>query len=420
MGERPATNAISEQSFATERRHLSPGLGLARRLAGRDAVEVAASGATVTLSDGRSVLDLGSYAVPLIGHRHPAVCAAVAKCLDSMPTSTRILSNPITTGFVEMLVGAVGSKDLSRAWIGLSGADVVEVALKLARWRTGRRRVVALEGGYHGKTIGALAATSSDAFRSGLDYLLGDVVHVERDDASAVERELIRGDVAAFIFEPVQGEAGAVSLDFEVLRTSANLARRSGAAVIADEVQTGFRCGSPSLAISNDIEVDCLLLGKSLGGGVMPLSALLATEELFEPLRRDPFRHSATFSGHPLACAAGRAFLEVMPGEYTRSRSVERVLRYVLDELERNHPEVVRIGGSGLLLAIEFSSPSIAAEFLLSCLDSGVLTCASLGNPAAVRLLPPTCLTDDDLHRIGGVLMDAAKCAAVAAGDDVG
>lgn len=173
-----AGQADAAEAFDQLRRHLSPKLALTGNFAGRGAVEERAEGCRVTLSDGRTVLDFGSYAVTLLGHRHPAAVAAVRRQLDTMPTSTRSLANPVAARAAACLSGYLGDA-LPKVYFGLNGADVVEVAVKLARLATGRGRVLAVRGGFHGKSLGALALTHSPLYRVGLLGCLTDVVHLD-------------------------------------------------------------------------------------------------------------------------------------------------------------------------------------------------------------------------------------------------
>jgi putrescine aminotransferase len=398
--------------FDTLRRHGSPGSALAAKLTGGDAVEVSAEGACVRLSNGREMIDFGSYGVTLLGHRHPAVVAAVGEQLQRMPASTRVLANVTTARFVGELLERLPGR-LERVWLGSDGADAVELAVKLARRVTGRTRVLAVERAFHGKTLGALALTWNPAFREGAGAL-AHVTHVDGADPEAVARELSAGDVAALVFEPVQGEAGARVLDRSVLRRWSRDAHRAGAFVISDEVQAGLRrCGPISLAAHAGLEIDAVLLGKALGGGVLPLSAVVASSELFAPLIADPTWHSATFSGHPLACAAGRAALraidELAPAAERLARRLEHHLRVVCVE----HREVVSaIHGAGLLRGVELVSAGAAGSVVLDLARAGVLVSPCLSSPRTVRLLPPMVTSDAQLDQAMLTLRSALVAAA--------
>ncbi|WP_405016321.1 aspartate aminotransferase family protein [Kitasatospora sp. NBC_00070] len=398
--------------FDQLRRHLSPKLALTGSFAGRGAVEAAAEGVRVTLSDGRSVLDFGSYAVTLLGHRHPAVVAAVHRQLDTMPTATRSLANPVAARAADRLAGYLGGT-LPKVYFGLNGADVVEVAVKLARLATGRDRVLAVRGGFHGKSLGALALTHSPLYRVGLQGCAVDVVHVDPEDPAAVARALAAGPAAALVFEPVQGENGAVPLRTDVLRRWCADAERHGTLVIADEIQCGLRrCGEPSVALAEGLPVDGVLLGKPLGGGVVPLSALVCSERLYAPLAADPFLHSATFGGHPLSCAALPPALDAIEQLAGHGRLLSDLLDAGLERLGSRHPAAVRaVRGRGLLRGIDLCSPGTAGAVVLELAARGLLVSPCLGRPTTVRLLPPLVSTEAELTEALDIL-DAAVAAA--------
>ncbi|MGW1836073.1 aspartate aminotransferase family protein [Streptomyces sp. NPDC002067] len=404
----PPGGDLPSAVFAQVRRHQSPKLALTGKFAGRGAVESAASGSWVTLSDGRTALDFGSYAVTLLGHRHPAVTAAVRRQLAVQPASTRSLANPVSAGAAAVLAEYLGGA-LPKVHFGLNGADAVEVAVKLARLASGRDRVLAVRGGFHGKTIGALSLTHHPLFRAGLRGCTTDVVHLDADDAGAVGRECARGPVAALIFEPVQGENGAVPLSSEVLARWTHDAQAHGAFVIADEIQCGLRrCGERSVALAEGLPVDAVLVGKPLGGGVVPLSAMVCSQELYAPLAADPFLHSATFGGHPLSCAALPAALTAVEELAGHGRLLAERLATGLRVLHQRHPHVMSgFRGRGLLWGIDFTAPQAAGEVVVGLANADLLVSPCLSRPTTVRLLPPLTTTPDELERALDIL-DAA------------
>jgi putrescine aminotransferase len=398
--------------FEAIRHHVSGGLALAFKLAGHGAVEAEADGAVVRLSDGRDVLDFGSYAVTLLGHRPSAVVAAVAEQLQRMPTSTRTLANPAVAAFAGELARRCG-EPLDRVWIGTDGSDAVEVAVKLARRRADRLCVLAVEGAFHGKTLGALALTANRAFRTGLESLLGHVTHIAPTDRDAVHREVRSGDVAALVIEPIQGEGGVRPLDPAVLRRWSGAAHAAGAFVISDEIQCGLRrCGPVSLAIELGLEPDAVLFGKALGGGVLPLSAMVATADLHAPLASDPTWHSATFGGHPLSCAAGHAALAMIDALAERAVDVSAALAGGLERLALAHVGVVTdVRGAGLMWGLELATPGTAGAVLVELARRGVLVSPCLSAPRTLRLLPPMVTSDEQLERALDALAGALDVA---------
>jgi putrescine aminotransferase len=362
---------------------------------------------SVELSDGRALLDFGSYGVTLLGHRHPKVVAAIAEELDRMPTATRVLANPTTAGFAAELLHRLG-QPLCRVWLGSDGSDVVEAALKLARRVTGRMRVLAVEGGFHGKTMGALALTTNPAFRQGLEPLLQSVTVLPRDDCEAVLRETGCGDVAALIFEPIQGEAGVHPLDQATLRRWAADARTAGAFVISDEIQVGLRRSGPfSPSIASGLEPDAVLLGKALGGGLMPLAALAMTNTLAAPVTADPMWHTTTFGGHPLACAAGYAALAAIDESAGNGERIGRMLGAELKVLAHRHPDVIHeVRGGGLIWGLELVSAGAAGDALIELAHGGLLVSPCLSSNRTIRLLPPAVTSAGELETALAILGD--------------
>lgn len=409
----PPRPADPSSVFDLVRRHFSPKLALTGSFAGRGAHEESAEGCRVTLSDGRRALDFGSYAVTLLGHRHPAVVAAVRDQLDLMPTSTRGLTNPTSARAAETLSGYFGDV-LPKVYFGLNGADAVEVAVKLARLATGRPRVLAVRGGFHGKSAGALSLTHHSAYRVGLFGNAADTAHLDPGDPGAFRRALGAGDAAALVLEPVQGENGAFALPLEVLREWCAEARAHGTLVVSDEIQCGLRrCGDRSPALAAGLPVDALLVGKALGGGVVPLSAVVCSPRMYAPLADDPFLHSATFGGHPLSCAALPAALGAVEGLAGHGEVLSAALDTALEGLRRAHPEVVRtVRGRGLLRGLDLCSPRAAGRVVVELAAAGLLVSPCLSRPTTVRLLPPLVSTVRDVEEAAAILDTALLAAA--------
>ncbi|HEV7805575.1 MAG TPA: aspartate aminotransferase family protein [Solirubrobacteraceae bacterium] len=403
----------ASEVFETLHRHVASGIVLAAKIAGQGAVETAANGAVVRLSDGREAIDFGSYAVTLLGHRHPDVVAAVADQLGRMTSTTRLLANPVSAGLMADLARRFEPR-LQRVWLGSDGADAVEVSLKLARRRTGRLRVLAVHGAFHGKTLGALALTSNPIFHEGLEGLLSHVTHIEPDDPDAVAREVEQGDVAALVVEPIRGEGGVQPLDADILRRWAVDARDAGSFVISDEIQVGLRrCGATSLAVEAGIDPDAVLLGKPLGGGVMPLAAMIASDDLYAPLMKDPTWHSQTFSGHVLSCAAGRAALRAIDHLAPAGARVGERLEAGLRALARQQPELISaVRGKGLLWGVEFANAAAAGSVLVDMAMRGVLISPCLSAPRTIRLLPPMVATDEQVDVVLGFLAEVVQEAS--------
>ncbi|MFI9468098.1 aspartate aminotransferase family protein [Streptomyces sp. NPDC052492] len=416
-GTSPRTPVVdAKETFRRVKRHFSPALAVAGRFTGQGAVESAAEGSRVTLSDGREVLDFGSYAVALLGHRNPAIVEAVRAQLDVMPTSTRSVQSPVAPLAAERLTAYLGGS-LGRVYFGCGGADVVEASVKLARTATGRTTVVAVRGAFHGKTLGALALTDNPRFKAGLEPLLQGVVHIDPDDPEAVAKVVCEHDVAALVFEPVQAENGVRLLDPAVLARWCRDAHGHGALVVADEIQAGLRrCGAPSLALEYGLDVDGVLLGKPLGGGVLPVSAVVGNDALFAPLLADPMLHTATFSGHPLSTAVIPRALDLVEEWAENGDMLARAMEQGLADLREAHPEAVAATrGRGLLWGVDLRTPELAGGVLTGLAQRSVVVSPCLSRPATIRLLPPIVATETEVKEAMALLSDAVAEAALAA-----
>ncbi|OLF05378.1 aspartate aminotransferase family protein [Actinophytocola xinjiangensis] len=397
--------------LAGYRRHLSSGRAALGAMFGGD-VEVGSAGAWVRTSSGRRLLNCGGYGVFLTGARHRRVLAAVREQLETNPVATRLLLEPQAALAARDLVATM-PPGLDRVHFACGGSEAVEAAIKLAR-ANGKRHLVSMVDGYHGKTLGALSVTAKPVFQQPFQPLLPDVTHVPFGDAAALGDTLASlGGEACVIVEPVQGEAGVIVPPPGYLREVARVCREHGALLVLDEIQTGLgRLGHWWGADRDGIAPDVLLVGKALGGGVLPVSAMVATEEAFAPFDRDPFIHTSTFSGAPLGMAAARGAIAAIREDDLVTRAgmlghrlladLRGLLGDVLGE------RVAEVRGVGLLIGIECAVEGLAGELLLELMAAGVIANHSLNSDRVLRLTPPALLDDRDLR----FLLDAFERAA--------
>ena len=380
-------------------RHVSQ--GLARLAEARDLpIEVRSDGAYVWDSDGTRYLECGGYGVFILGHRPRAVVDELHRQLDRHPVGTRsLLSSELAEASAAL--AALAPAGLERVYFGCTGAEAVETALKLAR-ASGRRRVIAMTGGFHGKTLGALSVTDRLSFRLPFKPLLEGVDRVRYGDPDALAAALADGPPACVIVEPVQGEGGVRIPPEGYLAQVRAITAEHGALLVADEIQTGLgRLGRWWGWPDGVAAPDLLLAGKALGGGCVPVSAVIGTPEVFSPLDRNPRLHTSTFSGYPLGMAAVLATLRLMREVDVPGRAAAlgaRVLELVRQAAAAAPDGTVReVRGVGLLIGIEFSHTEHSATFTEALLRAGVIPTSSLGADNVVRLSPPVLLTDTDL-----------------------
>lgn len=399
----------------TYRRHLSRGRALFGQVTG-GLTEVGSEGAWVLTADGRRLLDCGGYGVFLHGHRHPRVVAAVRDQLDRHPLATRVLLEPVTASAAATL-SAVAPGGLPHVHFANSGAEATETALKLAR-ALGHRTVIATHGGFHGKTLGALSATGNPAYRDPFRPLLP-TVHVPYGDADTLVVTIAEhGRNGCVVIEPVQGEAGVVLPPHGYLAAVAQACRHYGALLVVDEIQTGLgRTGRWWGGDHDGVVPDIVLVGKGLSGGVVPVAAVVASREAYAPFDADPFLHSSTFAGSPLACAAARAAVETIAEEglVERARVIGDRLTTGLSAVLRDRlgDLVVEVRGRGLLIGVELAQPGVVGELVLELLQEGVVVSTSLNEHRVLRFTPPAILTpDEETYAIAAVDRAARSVAA--------
>jgi putrescine aminotransferase len=400
-----------EQVLSAYRGHLSVGFARLAKLM-HAGIEVRSQGPYVWDDQGDRYLDCGGYGVFLLGHCHPRVVEAVVEQVRSHPLSTRFLLNQPMAEAAEAIT-RVAPDGLDYVFFGTSGADAVETALKLA-WLNGRQRIIAMENGYHGMTLGALSVTGREVYRKPFQSLLHDVEFVPFGNAEALAEALSEGPEACVILEPVQAEGGVVIPPDGYLREVERACRAHGAFLVFDEIQTGLgRLGAWWGVDREAVKPDLLLVGKALTGGVVPVSAVVGTEAAFRLLSQDPFIHASTFSGSPIAMAAARAAIEAIEEEdiIARAASLGDRLRGVIERAIKGAcPSLVReVRGVGLLIAIEWNADYLALDFLCAMLDQHVILTHSMNAPCVTRLTPPAILTEEDV---------AALEAAVRAGGE--
>lgn len=391
-------------------RHVNRGQARLAKLLGLPA-EVRADGCHVYDQDGTAYLDCGGYGVFTLGHRHPAVVAAVARQLGRQPLSSRLFLNPVLAEAAEQLIG-VAPSGLHRVTFTNSGAEAVELAIKLGR-AAGRQRVVAMRDGFHGKTIGALSVTGRDRYRTPFQPLLPGIDRVPFGDTDALANTLATGPPAVVILEPVQAEGGVRIPPPAYLGEVRAVCDRFDALLVLDEIQTGLgRLGAWWGCTQARITPDVLLAGKALGGGVMPVAAVVSTAAAYGPLDAEPLLHSSTFAGNPLAAAATVATLDVMRTEEVPRRAADlgAVLLSSLRDALTGAGDVVReVRGAGLMIGVEFHAEHHGARFLEEMLNRRVIVCYSLNADRVVRLTPPYLLTGGDVDQLCSAAAEAVR-----------
>jgi putrescine aminotransferase len=378
--------------------YVNPGLASLMKFGGFGDVEVSASGCIVRTISGGEYLDcLGGYGVFTLGHAHPDVVQAVRDQLGRMPLSSRTFFQEPLANLAEKLA-SVAPGNLQYSFLCNSGTEAVEGALKIARVATGRTRFVCTVGGFHGKSMGSLSATGREVFRKPFDPLVPGFVHVPYDNVEAVEAA-VDDDTAGVIVEPIQGEGGIRCPGDDYLRKLREICDRTGALLILDEVQTGLaRTGALFACDHWGVVPDIMTLAKALGGGVMPIGAVMSTAPIWNAaFGENPLLHTSTFGGNPLACVAGLTTLHVIERDGLVARARERGEQMLsgLREVARRFPDALaEVRGMGLMIGVEFKVKDVAELSINGMARRSVIAAYTLNNPYVIRFEPPVVITE--------------------------
>ena len=373
-------------------------------------VLVRGAGALVWDADGKEYLDLlGGIAVNALGHAHPFVTSVIASQLATLGHVSNFFTSPTQIALAEKLLELAGAPGGSKVFFANSGTEANEAAFKLARAHGGKERptILALEGGFHGRTMGALAMTAKAAYREPFEPMPAGVRHIAFNDIDAL-REAMDASVAALIIEPIQGEAGVRPLSPEYLQAARELTSEHGALLILDEVQTGVgRTGSWFAGIEAGVVPDAMTLAKGLGGG-FPIGAIITFGEGPSQLI-SAGQHGTTFGGNPVATAAALATLHVLESQHVLA-NVKAVSEIFAQGLART-AGVTDVRAFGLLIGFDFSD-NIAAGVVSAGLEAGFII--NNPRPNTVRLAPPLNLTPEQARSFLSALPALIAAAAAA------
>ena len=381
-----------EETIAKYEKYINPAQAKLFRFMGLASVEGYAQGWTITDSEGREFIDcLGGYGMFALGHRHPKVVEAVEKELHAMPMCGKVLFNR-PMGELAELLAEITPGDLQYSFFVNSGTEAVEGCLKVARLATKRSKFVAAENAFHGKTMGSLTATGRDLYREPFKPLLDCFTHVPYGDASALEA-VVDEETAAVILEPIQGEGGIIVPPACYLKEVKAICEAKGALLIADEVQTGIGRTGTWFGVEHDgVKPDLMACAKALGGGVMPLGAIIGTPAAWQGLIEAPFLHTSTFGGNQMACAAGVATIKAIKEEDLLRRSAETgaYFKAGLEQIQKEFPEVIaEVRGNGMMLGVELTREGAGGMLMSLMIDKSIIVAYTLNNPKVIRIEPP-------------------------------
>ncbi|UKF00684.1 acetylornithine transaminase [Paenarthrobacter nicotinovorans] len=359
-------------------------------------VLVRGAGRLVWDADGKEYLDLlGGIAVNALGHAHPFVTSVISSQLATLGHVSNFFTSPTQIALAEKLLSLSKAPAGSKVFFANSGTEANEAAFKLARRNNAdgkRTKIIALEGAFHGRTMGALALTAKEAYRAPFEPLPGGVVHIPFNDIDAL-RAAVDDSTAAVFLEPIQGEAGVRPLSTEYLRAAREATSAAGALLILDEVQTGIgRTGKWLASEDAGIVPDAVTLAKGLGGG-FPVGALVTFGSTTSALLTAG-QHGTTFGGNPVATAAALATLHAIESQGVL-QNVLAVGAHLRDGLAA-HEAVTEVRGEGLLIGFDVDA-DVAPAMVTAALDAGFII--NSPGPRTIRLAPPLILTIEQADR---------------------
>lgn len=431
------------QNQALHAAYINPQFAKVLATIGMDKNYQRAEGPLMWDEHGHEYLDfLAGYGVFAVGRNHPRMKQVLKEFIGQDAVNLVQMEAPHLSGLLaKQLVELIGISGINKVFFTNSGTEAVEGALKFAKGATGRPRLCHLVKSFHGLTLGSLSINGGKEFREGFGDLLPGCVPIPQNDLVALEAELKQGDVAAFIFEPIQGK-GVYVPDDTFLPEAQRLCRKYGALFIADEIQTGLgRTGKWFGYQHWGLEPDIITVAKALSGGMVPVGAIIYREDIYQQVYSRMDRcvvHSSTFGQNNLAMICGLAALEIIKSEHLVERAAHngKLLFDGLVEIANQSEWIHNVRGKGLMLGIEFGKPNstknkvkwnmvhsvdkgLFGELIVMPLfrDHRILTQVSGHHQDIVKLLPPLCIDETHLNRFLGAFGEVVSHCGEMSGD---
>lgn len=404
---------ITRETVNNFREHVNPGFLEYRKTVTKDgqfaAVEWSDEGSCFTDVTGKKYIDcLGGFGIYNVGHRNQKVVKAVTDQLKRQALHSQDLLDPLRAILAKILAD-ITPGDLKYSFFTNSGTESVEAALKLAKMYSDRTTFISTTRSFHGKSLGSLSGTAKGMFRKPFLPLIPGFRHVAFGDIDMMRKTfeacaLVGEDVAAVILEPIQGEGGIILPPEGYLKQVRDLCDQYDTLLIFDEVQTGMgRTGKMFCSELYNVVPDILCLAKAFGGGVMPAGAVVAKEKVLKSWFDNPFMHTTTFGGNPLACAAAIATIDVLLEEDLPARAAEvgeYFLQGLKDAAEGHEDKVLEIRGKGLMIGIEFHKDEVGYEVSKAMFDKGILVAGTLVNSKTIRIEPPLTISYEEVNTV--------------------
>jgi predicted acetylornithine/succinylornithine family transaminase len=367
-------------------------------------------GTKVWDANGKEYLDfISGIAVNNVGHTNPEVVEAIIEQAKQM-LHVNVFGKSLVPVQVDLAkeLAKVTPDGLDKIFFTNSGTEAIEGAIKLARRATGKHKIIAFEGAFHGRTCGSLSISYREVYRKPFEPLLPGVTFVPFNDLKAAE-QAITPEVGMVIIEPIQGEGGVHVPSDDFLPGLRALCDQNEAMLVLDEIQTGFgRTGKFFACEHWNVVPDILVVAKALGGG-MPLGGFISRPEVMNILTDPPLSHMTTFGGHPVSCAAGLASLNII----NRDKLVERSaifgneIQNRLKEFQKKYPVIVDVRGKGLMIGLEFATPELTKKIVGRAQDLGLILSWSIYAGGTVRVAPPLNVLPEEIDQALNILEKA-------------
>lgn len=400
--------------FKSYRRFINPSYPSFLTKLGLSKLAAKAQGATITDSDGKTYIDcVGGYGLFNVGHNNPEIIQSLIDQLKKRQLFTKPLITEIQVRMAEC-IKEITPGELACSFILNSGSEAIDCAIKLVRLHKGGKTIITAQKSFHGHTFGALTASGISSFKKAFQPLLPGFVSVPFGDIETLERS-ISAETAAILIEPIQHEAGVVLPPDGYLREVRNLCVQNNLILILDEIKTGFgKTGCMFACEHYNVVPDILVLGKSLGGGLIPIGAVVAKNYLWKRFGLSFPMSASSYAGNVLACRAGISTIQYIQQSGLLQECAEkgRLLLSAFREHVREYPNVLRsANGLGLLIGIETKSSKIALELVREIIQQGILVVPAFANPSVMMVEPPLVISVQQIHKV--VDSFATACAKV-------
>jgi putrescine aminotransferase len=368
-----------------------------------DLIGVKSEGATIIDSDGRVFIDcIAGYGLFNLGHNHPRIIFALKKQLDSKELFTGPFITETQVNLARKLAEIVPG-DLECSFVCNSGSEAIDSAIKLARLCNGKKEIITAKNSFHGFTFGALSASGISGFKKHFEPMVPGFLHVPFNDIDSL-KEAITPETSAILLEPIQHEAGIAIPSNDYLKVVRELCDENKIIFILDEIKTGMgKTGTMFACEYFDVVPDILVLGKSLGGGLLPIGALVARKEIWKKFGLSFAMSASSFAGNSMTCSAAFETIDVIRNGRLLDdcKNNSRIFLEMLKHHQERFPEIIESAeGLGLLIGIQTTKPMLAFKMVKSLVEQNVLAIAAFGKPSVVMIEPPLVISMEQIEKV--------------------